>query len=84
MTNHGKRSMVNIERYDCKAFGSNGFIDDGSCNEIYMDKPPSALVGLSFKEAAWVSVKNQRKKAHYNTCLFFRWFILNVKPFCLV
>ncbi|KAG0768811.1 hypothetical protein G6F26_000843 [Rhizopus arrhizus] len=28
--------------------------DDGSCNEIYMDKPPSALVGLSFKEAAWV------------------------------
>ncbi|KAG1469463.1 hypothetical protein G6F56_003245 [Rhizopus delemar] len=28
--------------------------DDGSCNEIYMDKPPLALVGLSFKEAAWV------------------------------
>ncbi|CAO3700020.1 unnamed protein product [Rhizopus stolonifer] len=28
--------------------------DDGSCNEIYMDKPPYALVGLSFKEAAWI------------------------------
>ncbi|CAO3664178.1 unnamed protein product [Rhizopus microsporus] len=28
--------------------------DDGSCNEIYMDRPPLALVGLSFKEAAWV------------------------------
>lgn len=28
--------------------------DDGSCNEIYMDTPPPALVGLSFKEAAWI------------------------------
>ncbi|KAI7887273.1 calcium-activated BK potassium channel alpha subunit-domain-containing protein [Mucor mucedo] len=28
--------------------------DDGSCNEIYMDKPPAALIGLAFKEAAWI------------------------------
>ncbi|EPB88136.1 hypothetical protein HMPREF1544_05080 [Mucor circinelloides 1006PhL] len=28
--------------------------DDGSCNEIYMDRPPDALVNLTFKEAAWV------------------------------
>ncbi|RCH92283.1 potassium channel, sub T, member 1, partial [Rhizopus stolonifer] len=28
--------------------------DDGSCNEIYMDRPPTALVGMTFKEAAWV------------------------------
>ncbi|KAG0945687.1 hypothetical protein G6F57_003887 [Rhizopus arrhizus] len=28
--------------------------DDGSCNEIYMDKPPLALIGLPFKEAAWI------------------------------
>ncbi|GAA5796488.1 hypothetical protein HPULCUR_001860 [Helicostylum pulchrum] len=28
--------------------------DDGSCNEIYMDKPPPALIGLPFKEAAWI------------------------------
>ncbi|CEP14358.1 hypothetical protein [Parasitella parasitica] len=28
--------------------------DDGSCNEIYMDRPPESLVNLPFKEAAWV------------------------------
>ncbi|KAI8643141.1 hypothetical protein BD408DRAFT_415336 [Parasitella parasitica] len=28
--------------------------DDGSCNEIYMDRPSESLVNLSFKEAAWV------------------------------
>ncbi|KAI8981829.1 hypothetical protein BDF20DRAFT_863480 [Mycotypha africana] len=28
--------------------------DDGSCNEIYMDKPPDALVNLPFNEAAWI------------------------------
>ncbi|OBZ91782.1 Potassium channel subfamily T member 1 [Choanephora cucurbitarum] len=28
--------------------------DDGSCNEIYMDTPPSALIGQTFKEAAWI------------------------------
>ncbi|KAI8386879.1 calcium-activated BK potassium channel alpha subunit-domain-containing protein [Blakeslea trispora] len=28
--------------------------DDGSCNEIYMDTPPNALIGQTFKEAAWV------------------------------
>ncbi|KAI9281997.1 hypothetical protein BY458DRAFT_498627 [Sporodiniella umbellata] len=28
--------------------------DDGSCNEIYMDQPPLALIGLTFKEAAWI------------------------------
>jgi hypothetical protein len=31
-------------------------LDDGSCNEIYMDRPPEALAGLPFKEAAWVRV----------------------------
>jgi hypothetical protein len=40
----------------------NLFLDDGSCNEIYMDKPPLALIGLPFKEAAWVSAKAEENK----------------------
>lgn len=79
--NHGKLNMVSFPvslSFTC----TNLFLlDDGSCNEIYMDKPPAALIGLSFKEAAWVSYHtfyNSIKKKTINPC-GNRLYILNVK-----
>ncbi|KAI8981503.1 hypothetical protein BDB01DRAFT_794345 [Pilobolus umbonatus] len=47
--------------------------DDGSCNEIYMDKTPDALIGLSFTEAAWIV---------YSECQVILFGVKALLPFC--
>lgn len=37
-------------------FSFTPFVDDGSCNEIYTEKPAPYMIGEDFGYVAWVSV----------------------------
>lgn len=56
MTSLGKLNMV-YDRCMCMIqFSFTPFIDDGSCNEIYTEKPAPYMIGEDFGYVAWVSV----------------------------